>query len=88
MKKFKKANDSFSINCFVSIIQQMDEEHSKERHIRELFERQIIELNEIVQILENDKNELNNEIDELKQQLQSKEKQSQTSEVNKIDLSY
>ncbi|CAF5069682.1 unnamed protein product, partial [Rotaria sp. Silwood1] len=36
-------------------------------------ERQIIELNEQVQSLENDKNELNHQIDELRQQLQSKD---------------
>jgi predicted nucleic acid-binding Zn-ribbon protein len=48
-----------------------------------MFERQLIQLNEDLQTLENDKNELNDQIDELKEQLQSKDRQIQTFEVSK-----
>jgi chromosome segregation ATPase len=52
-----------------------------------MLEKQLIELNEDLQTLENDKNELNDQIDELKEQLQSKDRQIQTFEVSKnIDL--
>ncbi|CAF1028998.1 unnamed protein product [Rotaria sordida] len=47
---------------------QEQENHLKEIYVREMLERQIIELNEQVQSLENDKNELNYQIDELRQQ--------------------
>ena len=50
----------------------------KELHIREMLEKQLIELNEDLQTLENDKNELNNQIDEFKKQSQS---------TNKIEVS-
>ncbi|CAF3367240.1 unnamed protein product [Rotaria sp. Silwood1] len=52
---------------------QEQENRLKEIYVREMLERQIIELNEQVQSLENDKNELNHQIDELRQQLQSKD---------------
>ncbi|CAF2908409.1 unnamed protein product [Rotaria sp. Silwood2] len=52
---------------------QEQESRLKEIYIREMLERQIIELNEEVQSLENDKNELNYQIDQLQQQLQSKD---------------
>jgi hypothetical protein len=48
----------------------------KEINIREMLERQIIELNEEVQSLENDKYEL-------QQQLQSRDRQIQTFQVSK-----
>ncbi|CAF0924059.1 unnamed protein product [Rotaria sordida] len=57
-----------------------DENHLKEFHIREMLERQLIELNEDLQTIENEKNELNNHIDELKEQLQSKDRQIQIAE--------
>jgi predicted nucleic acid-binding Zn-ribbon protein len=47
-----------------------------------MLERQMIELNEDLQTLENEKNELNEQIDDLKEQLQSKDRQIQTFEVS------
>ncbi|CAF4135830.1 unnamed protein product, partial [Rotaria sp. Silwood1] len=46
-----------------------------------MLERQLIELKEDLQAIENEKNKLNNQIDELKEQLQSKDKQIQIAEV-------
>ncbi|CAF4670489.1 unnamed protein product [Rotaria sp. Silwood1] len=57
-----------------------DENRLKEFHVREMLERQLIELNEDLQTIENEKNELNNQIDELKEQLQLKDRQIQTAE--------
>ncbi|CAF2808986.1 unnamed protein product [Rotaria sp. Silwood2] len=57
-----------------------EENHFKEFHVREMLERQIIELNEDLQTIESEKNELNNQIDELKEQLQLKDRQIQTAE--------
>jgi hypothetical protein len=51
-----------------------------------MLERQLIQLNEDLQTLEYDKNELNEQIDELKEQLQSKDRQIQTFQVSKHDL--
>jgi chromosome segregation ATPase len=50
-----------------------------------MLERQIIELNEDLQTLENEKNELNEQIDDLKEQLQYKDRQIQTFEVSQYD---
>lgn len=50
-----------------------------------MLERQLIELNEDLQSLENDKNELHEQIDDLKEQLRSKDRQLQTIEVNLPD---
>ena len=51
-----------------------------------MLERQIVELNEQVQSLENDKNELNQYIDELQQQLQSKDTLIQTFQVSIVKI--
>jgi len=48
-----------------------------------MLEKQLIELNEDVQTLENDKNELHHQMDELREQLRSKDRQIQTFEVSK-----
>ncbi|CAF4605030.1 unnamed protein product, partial [Rotaria magnacalcarata] len=53
----------------------------KEMYVREMLEKQIIELNEQMQLLESDKNKLNYQIDELRQQLQSKDKLIQNFQV-------
>ncbi|CAF5158307.1 unnamed protein product, partial [Rotaria sp. Silwood1] len=58
-----------------------EENRLKEVHVREMLERQLIELKEDLQAIENEKNKLNNQIDELKEQLQSKDKQIQIAEV-------
>ena len=50
-----------------------------------MLERQLIQLNEDLQSLENDKNELHEQIDDLKDQLRSKDRQIQTIEVNLND---
>jgi prefoldin subunit 5 len=55
----------------------------KELNIREMLERQLIELNEDMQSLENDKHQLNNQLDELRQQLQSRDRQIQTYQVSR-----
>ncbi|CAF1505397.1 unnamed protein product, partial [Rotaria sp. Silwood1] len=59
-----------------------EENRLKEVHVREMLERQLIELKEDLQAIENEKNKLNNQIDELKEQLQSKDKQIQIAEVS------
>lgn len=48
-----------------------------------MLERQLIELNEEVQTLENDKIELSNQLDELRQQLESRDRQIQTFQVSR-----
>ncbi|CAF5153420.1 unnamed protein product, partial [Rotaria sp. Silwood1] len=58
-----------------------EENRLKEVHVQEMLERQLIELKEDLQAIENEKNKLNNQIDELKEQLQSKDKQIQIAEV-------
>ena len=55
-------------------------------NLRDMLERQLIELNEDVQTLENDKNELNYQLDELRQQLQSRDRQIQTFLVSRKEL--
>jgi NDP-sugar pyrophosphorylase family protein len=62
---------------------QEEENRFKEFQVREMLERQLIELNEDLQALENDKNEMNQQIRELKEQLKSKDRQIQTFEVSK-----
>jgi small-conductance mechanosensitive channel len=47
-----------------------------------MLERQLIEVNEYMQSLENDKIELNNQLDELRQQLESRDRQIQTFQVS------
>lgn len=51
------------------IIENFENERSKELNIRELLERQIIELNENIESLENSKFEIQHELDEFKQNL-------------------
>lgn len=46
-----------------------------------MLEQQMIELNENLQLLENEKFELQQELDDLKDQLRSKERSSSHSEV-------
>ncbi|CAF0716449.1 unnamed protein product [Adineta steineri] len=57
-----------------------EENHFKEYHLREMLEKQLIEVNEDLQTLENDKNDLYNQIDELREQLQLKDRQLQSYE--------
>ncbi|UJR30030.1 hypothetical protein I4U23_017575 [Adineta vaga] len=57
-----------------------EESHMKESKVREMLERQLIEVNEDLQTLENEKTELYNQIDDLKDQLQLKERQLQAIE--------
>ncbi|CAF3483968.1 unnamed protein product [Rotaria socialis] len=57
-----------------------EEDRLKEFHVREMFEKQLIELHEDLQTLENKKNELYDQIDELKEQIRSRDKQIQTYE--------
>ncbi|CAF1143604.1 unnamed protein product [Adineta steineri] len=65
---------------------EMEEQENrmKEINLREMFERQLIELNEEVQTLENDKVDLSNELNELRQQLQSRDRQIETFQTTAI----
>ena len=67
----------------MQIIQQNedDDRRRKDAQQREILEKQIIELNDDLQTLENEKNDLNEQVDQLKEQLQSKDRQIQSIQV-------
>lgn len=75
----------FESISFISLLKN-EEDRQKEFHVREMMEKQIIELNEDLQSLESEKNDLNEQIDDLKQQIQTKDRQIQSIQVHSISI--